>query len=68
MNKIFILGYYGYHNSGDEFILQNLISDLNEYKKNIIILSNTPRETTKNLNVKSIPRFNIIKFILRNVE
>ena len=64
--KILISGYFGYENFGDEALLYSLIKsliDLGAKNQNITVLSNNPTITSKQFNVKSINRWNIVDFI-----
>jgi polysaccharide pyruvyl transferase CsaB len=58
---IMISGYYGFNNSGDDYILKAIIQDLkkNIFDIKILVLSNNPTETKKNYNVEAIHRLNI---------
>lgn len=59
--KIFILGYYGFGNSGDEQILKYLLLDLNS--NNTYVLSNNPKETSFKHEVQSIYRYSLLKIL-----
>ena len=64
--KILISGYFGYENFGDEALLYSLIKsliNLGAKNQNITVLSNNPAVTSKQFNVKSINRWNIVDFI-----
>ena len=65
MNKILIVGYHGYGNSGDEAILlamtNNIISLYPD--ADIAALSNTPEETEKLYGITAIRRFSMPKII-----
>ncbi len=58
-------GYYGYKNSGDDAILQAIISNLKRFKADIriIVLSKNPNETKRVYGVESINRFNIFRVL-----
>ena len=58
-----ISGYYGFSNIGDDALLMSIIKDLKEFKPDIklIILSKIPAGTTKDFNVKSISRVNLLR-------
>ena len=65
MRKIFIFGYYGFQNTGDEAILQVI---LDQIKKNIpharlTVLSYKAAETIKKYNVRAISRNKYISLI-----
>ena len=58
-----ILGYYGYHNSGDDALLHSIINSLKERKSDvrIAVFSKNPEETSKLYNITSISRFNFFR-------
>jgi len=67
-NKLFdvvLSGYYGFSNSGDEAILEAIISRLKEEKEDIkiLVLSKQPKETTEKYGVFSLYRYNFPKVI-----
>jgi len=59
---VIISGYYGYNNSGDDMILESILSDLKARKVDISItvLSKRPRETQEQFGVNAVYRFNFI--------
>jgi len=71
MVKIFIIGYYGLGNVGDEAILSGIISGLRQYIPNpeITVISNDPKETTKLHEVTTIKQSfkENLSTILKNV-
>ncbi|MCL2528398.1 MAG: polysaccharide pyruvyl transferase CsaB [Defluviitaleaceae bacterium] len=60
--NVVISGYYGYHNSGDDIILQSIVQNLRALREDlsITVLSNTPKETRAQFDVNAIHRFNFI--------
>ncbi len=62
---VMITGYYGFDNLGDEAILEELITELSSVcdKENIVVLSNSPKKTSASHGVKSISRWDWLKFI-----
>lgn len=68
MDKVFICGYYGFHNVGDEAILKAIIDDVKKVKSNIDIsvLTYNSQFTKENYEVNPVSRsriFSIIKTI-----
>ena len=67
-----ILGYYGYENSGDDALLEAIISDMKELDSSFAatVLSHTPQKTALSYNTQSIDRFNIwrINNVLKRVK
>lgn len=67
-----ISGYYGFQNIGDDAMLMSIINDLRKFKPDIkiLILSKIPVGTTKDYNVDSISRVNIIRIFraMRNAR
>lgn len=63
--EILISGYYGYRNSGDDAMLQSLVQELRaQYPSpNLVVLSNRPDETCRQLRVKSINRYAIFSLL-----
>lgn len=53
---VVISGYYGFHNLGDELILQVLTQALKELNAQVTVLSAHPAHTEKTYGVKAIPR------------
>jgi polysaccharide pyruvyl transferase CsaB len=62
---IALLGYYGYHNSGDEAILKALTDTMRQARPGITftVLSRDPRETRSSMKVAAIHRFNVLRTI-----
>lgn len=62
---IALLGYYGYHNSGDEAILKALTDIVRCARPGITftVLSRDPRETRSTMKVAAIHRFNVLRTI-----
>ncbi|NQU16580.1 MAG: polysaccharide pyruvyl transferase CsaB [Candidatus Saganbacteria bacterium] len=56
--KLVISGYYGFNNTGDEAILESLITGFEKIdpKIKLVFLSNNPEQTKKTLNANAIPR------------
>ena len=69
---IMISGYYGFHNSGDDSILDAMLRDLRDAvpNANIIVMSKSPRETAKEYNVSTVDRFDFIAIrkLLKNTK
>ncbi|MEA4848516.1 MAG: polysaccharide pyruvyl transferase CsaB [Clostridiaceae bacterium] len=63
MYDVMISGYYGFKNSGDDAILLAIINDLRNVKNDIriVVLSKTPKATSKNYGVDSVDRFNLFE-------
>lgn len=61
MKRIVVAGYYGYQNSGDDAILHSICHDIRQLdvETDITVLSNQPKVTKREYNVKSINRFNM---------
>jgi len=59
--KVVLSGYYGFHNVGDEAILQAIIHALRQEKKDIeiIVLSNDPEYTKKTYGVDAVNRWKL---------
>lgn len=57
-NLVFISGYYGFDNLGDEAILEQLISELKQKvaAENIVVLSADPQKTAARYGVRSMQR------------
>ena len=71
--KAVLLGYYGFGNLGDELLLESCIGILEKQgisRGQIIVLSNSPNETSGNFHVESVNRWKIREIIhaLRNSE
>jgi polysaccharide pyruvyl transferase CsaB len=64
---VMISGYYGFNNSGDDYMLESIIKNLKEKDKNIniLVLSKKPKETKKRYGVECINRFNL--FLIDNL-
>jgi len=60
--NVVISGYYGYHNSGDDMLLQSIVQNLRAYRDDLslTVLSLTPKDTRAQFNVNAIHRFNFI--------
>lgn len=58
-----ISGYYGFRNIGDDALLMSIINDLKRFKPDIrlMILSKIPIGTSKDFNVASISRINMLR-------
>lgn len=67
MSDILILGYYGFKNSGDEALLLSMLQQLRKQDKNlkITVLSENPKETSRNYNVKAAKRDNPVSLLIR---
>ncbi|WP_425447112.1 polysaccharide pyruvyl transferase CsaB [Dethiothermospora halolimnae] len=65
MNKVFICGYYGFDNVGDEAILASIIDNIKRFKSNtdISVLTYNSQFTRENYNVKAISRSRIFSII-----
>ncbi|MFH1282477.1 MAG: polysaccharide pyruvyl transferase CsaB [bacterium] len=62
MNRVLIVGYYGFNNAGDEMILASLLEQLRKDSSVIpIVLSNEADDTEKSFNVKAFNRWNIFR-------
>ncbi len=61
--KICISGYYGFDNFGDEIILKILTENIKKFNfdTEITVFSTSPEKTSKNLNVKSVYSFSLLK-------
>lgn len=69
--RVVLSGYYGFHNSGDEAILDSLVKQLRfvDPEVHITVLSNDPVNTSKNLGVDAVSRkspFGMIRAISRS--
>ena len=62
---IALLGYYGFHNSGDEAILKALTDTVRRVRPDVsfTVLSRDPRETRSSMKVAAIHRFNVLRSI-----
>jgi L-malate glycosyltransferase len=62
---IALLGYYGFHNSGDEAILKALTDTMRRVRPGITftVLSRDPGETRSSMKVAAIHRFNVLRTI-----
>jgi len=60
--NVVISGYYGYHNSGDDMLLQSIVQNLRAYRDDLslTVLSLNPKDTRAQFNVNAIHRFNFI--------
>lgn len=65
MRRILISGYYGFGNTGDEAILQSMVSEFRRTNPETLIsvLSKDPCNTAKTHNVKSVNRNDLSKII-----
>ncbi len=63
MNKVVISGFYGFHNIGDEAILETLTQQLRNLDSEIqiTVLSHNPEETMSKFDVIAVKRNDIIK-------
>ena len=63
--KICISGYYGFDNFGDEIILKILTENIKKFNfdTEITVFSVSPEKTSKNLKVKSIHSFSLLKIL-----
>lgn len=63
VHDIVILGYYGYHNSGDDAILKFIVDQLQAHNKGLstVVLSNDPSETRSLYRVQAVHRFNLFQ-------
>lgn len=61
-----VSGYYGFRNIGDEALLMSIINDLKKYKPDIrlLVLSKVPYGTSRDYNVDSIDRLNMLRILL----
>lgn len=61
MKNILISGYYGFYNTGDELVLQEIIKGLKRVDKNleITVLSADPKHTEKDYGVKAQDRWKL---------
>lgn len=71
MNKIVISGFYGFHNIGDEAILETLTEQLRKLDPDmqITVLSHSPEETMQKFGVQAIKRndpFKVIRAIFKS--
>lgn len=66
MNKVLIVGYYGFKNCGDDALLESIKVNIDSQDRNIVItaLSYNPQETEYLYNIKAVNRFNIMKVII----
>jgi len=64
--NIVISGYYGYHNSGDDIMLQSVIQNLQALRDDLslTVLSLNPKETRATFDVNAIHRFNFVSVFL----
>lgn len=58
MKNVFIFGYYGFQNTGDEAILQVIVDQIREHisNANISVLSYNAKETMEKYKIKSVSR------------
>lgn len=67
MKKVLISGYIGFDNFGDEALLHVLIKDLigvGFERKNIVVISNNPAETTRKFNVEAFDRLSFFNLFI----
>jgi len=66
-NNVVISGYYGYHNSGDDIMLQSIIQNLCAYRDDlsITVLSLNPKDTRAQYGVNAIHRFNFLSVFMK---
>lgn len=64
MKKIFMFGYYGFDNAGDESILKAIVNSLNSKEVNFDVLTYNYKKTKKNFNVNPISRSKFKDIIL----
>jgi len=64
--NVVISGYYGYHNSGDDIMLQSIVQNLRAQRDDLslTVLSLNPKETRAQFDVNAIHRFNFISVFL----
>lgn len=63
MSRVVISGFYGFHNIGDEAILETLIQKLRHLDPNVAItvLTNSPAETQAKYGVDTVKRHDVLK-------
>jgi polysaccharide pyruvyl transferase CsaB len=63
---IFIAGYYGFGNAGDEAILASMLKDFRELsvQSDVIVVSGNPKQTEQSHGVKAVPWTDISKIAL----
>lgn len=63
MNNILISGYYGFHNTGDELVLQEIVKGLKKTRNDlkITVLSADPEHTEKEYAVKAKDRWKLFQ-------
>lgn len=63
MSRVVISGFYGFHNIGDEAILETLIQKLRSIEPNvsITVLTNSPVETKEKFRVNTVKRHDVLK-------
>jgi len=61
--RLLVSGYYGFHNAGDEAILDALLQSTRALPvpPQITVLSKTPEETAKKHGCNTVPRFNVFR-------
>lgn len=70
MKKVLISGYYGFHNTGDEAILETLCKELSDAGLEVDVLSAEPEKTQNRYNVRAFNRANVGEVIraVRNCD
>ena len=70
LSDILISGYYGFKNSGDDALLLAILHDLKEQKPDIktVVLSKSPKETSRLYNVKAVDRLNPFSVIFNMMK
>lgn len=63
MSKIFMAGYWGFQNFGDDAILNTMIEDLKSDDTEIKVISNNPEQTKALYGVDSVKTFDILGII-----
>ena len=65
LSRVLISGYYGFGNTGDEAILQAMVTEIkrNNSETSICVLSNNPVDTSKTYDVEGIDRTDIFKIL-----
>ena len=63
--KIVVSGYYGFNNSGDDALLAAIIENIHSVyeKAEIVVLSNSPKETMSVYKAKAVYRYNIFALL-----
>lgn len=63
--KIVVSGYYGFNNSGDDALLAAIIENIHSVNERaeIVVLSNSPKDTMSVYKVKAVYRYNIFSLL-----